>query len=463
MITFLNNGKGGTDTSDATATVNDILDPKVAYAKGERIIGMMPNNGSLEYTPSENEQSIPLGYTSGGIIKPADITKLKDYEKCYDLAQTILSGATIPAKGLVYNFIDSNFMFDKTIIDTGVTQASLISGYTFIARIYPTQYNNHRGLFGLHSSGGIVGLQYEDGKLSYGHVNTKVSGYIDSSKLPINNWGIFVATYDGSVLKCYVNKEENFSVEGNAFTPYGNVIIGEAFDSDDRFYAGCMSNFMIYNRSLTEEELEEVYNFLEVTNTNTDINITYTELEYLLNPNGACIDTGIKNVDYCKTELKLQGIETKNQRFFGFNYSNYHMCWWDNKWYYGSDSNNTTDHFFTCNSTITDLCKIIYNNENNKISVNGEEFGNKSDVVSNSRNNSIYIFKECENTEKYYGKLYYFKMTNKQTGQTIIDLIPAKDNYGRVGMYDKVSKKLFTSVTSAKFVPGPEIGKIKEA
>ena len=56
------------DTSDADATVGDILYNKTAYVDGEKLVGTMTNNGALNYTPSTSQQTIPAGYTSGGTI-----------------------------------------------------------------------------------------------------------------------------------------------------------------------------------------------------------------------------------------------------------------------------------------------------------------------------------------------------------------------------------------------------------
>lgn len=52
----------------------DILKGKIAYGLNGKIIGTMSNNGELSFVPSINQQLIPSGYTSGGIIKAVDNT-----------------------------------------------------------------------------------------------------------------------------------------------------------------------------------------------------------------------------------------------------------------------------------------------------------------------------------------------------------------------------------------------------
>lgn len=79
----------GIDTSDATVSPSDVLEGKTVYINNQKIVGTLPNNGELEFEPSDEEQEVPEGYTSGGYIKSADITKLNEYDKCLMIANSI--------------------------------------------------------------------------------------------------------------------------------------------------------------------------------------------------------------------------------------------------------------------------------------------------------------------------------------------------------------------------------------
>lgn len=58
-------------TTDATATATQILDGAIAYVKGEKITGSMPNNGDTTKTIdglTSTSVTIPAGYTTGGTV-----------------------------------------------------------------------------------------------------------------------------------------------------------------------------------------------------------------------------------------------------------------------------------------------------------------------------------------------------------------------------------------------------------
>lgn len=115
-------GKTYIDTTDATALESNVLQGKTAYVQDEKISGTMPNNGALNYTPSEQEQTIPAGYTSGGTVKAIDYSNTltpNEYGICDALAANIL-GSSKPYTELEYiqssgtQYIDTGVMFDVT-------------------------------------------------------------------------------------------------------------------------------------------------------------------------------------------------------------------------------------------------------------------------------------------------------------------------------------------------------------
>jgi hypothetical protein len=87
-ILFYHGMKGvvGVNTSDATATVAQILLSQTAYGPtGAKLTGTMPNNGAMTLTPGASVVAIPAGYHNGSGTVPAVVVP----------AANVLTGTTI--------------------------------------------------------------------------------------------------------------------------------------------------------------------------------------------------------------------------------------------------------------------------------------------------------------------------------------------------------------------------------
>ena len=80
------------DSNDATAAVAEILIGKTAYARGNKLVGTMPNNGAVtgEISTKEGSYTIPQGYHDGSGEVSIDAT-----EQAKIIAQNIREGVTI--------------------------------------------------------------------------------------------------------------------------------------------------------------------------------------------------------------------------------------------------------------------------------------------------------------------------------------------------------------------------------
>ena len=86
---FSRNGENFMNLSDSDITAENIIKDKVAYGKDGKIKGTMPNNGELIYNSSNEVQTIPAGYTSGGTIAAYPVTE-EEYNTCLRLTNQIM-------------------------------------------------------------------------------------------------------------------------------------------------------------------------------------------------------------------------------------------------------------------------------------------------------------------------------------------------------------------------------------
>lgn len=80
------------DTKDADALAGDIIDTKIAYVKGTKVVGTMPNNGAVTGTIDNKATpyKIPAGYHDG-----TGEVNIDDVEKDKIIPQNIKEGVSI--------------------------------------------------------------------------------------------------------------------------------------------------------------------------------------------------------------------------------------------------------------------------------------------------------------------------------------------------------------------------------
>ena len=105
-----------------------------------------------------------------------------------------------------------------------------------------------------------------DGKFGFGLCNdgkcpSSSSGTVlSSSSPPVNQWTHFAATYDGAVMRMYVNGflEGQAPYTGGIFPGTNSLIIGAALPGLSHF-SGRIDEPAVYNRALSETEIQAIY------------------------------------------------------------------------------------------------------------------------------------------------------------------------------------------------------------
>ena len=132
---------GGIDTSDATATADDILQGETAYVKNSKVTGSMPNNGEISETMDGiNTKRIEIlaGYTSGGSVT-LDDTIDNEVNEQTDLINQITIALENKAIG-----------GDSTA--TGICPQLTITGSDTL-KIYDCFYSQNGNYIGTHRGG----------------------------------------------------------------------------------------------------------------------------------------------------------------------------------------------------------------------------------------------------------------------------------------------------------------------
>ena len=218
---------------------------------------------------------------SGGNIFVTNVSYFKLEDSCNNLIGNGSNGTLV--NGVSYNASNGgSFGFDG--IDDYVTAGALsgsFASFTVIIWFYPTSVTSHENPidcnYSYNETTGNIGprLEMNDGGnltwLYSDKTDTNNSFYfhtVVSSGLSANTWHCACITFNGTGSTTYYNGNPTGITSTIIGTPTGfigvvnNVTLGRGFHlgGADRIFTGRVSNVSIYNRALTDSEIQQNFN-----------------------------------------------------------------------------------------------------------------------------------------------------------------------------------------------------------
>lgn len=177
-----------------------------------------------------------------------------------------LTNATIDSE-------DGSVIFNgvSTLLNTGISQSSLVNGYTIAIRLFPDDWSNYRGVWGIHYGSNYgCAMQANSGTngIDIFHHNHPDHINISYEKLVPNRWHTLVFSYSKTGKGMVVIDgilEYEIDTYGELL-PYNYLVIGRGHESSDRYYKGKISNCIVYDKGLTKEEMLELDNYMSTIN-----------------------------------------------------------------------------------------------------------------------------------------------------------------------------------------------------
>lgn len=181
----------------------------------------------------------------------------------------------------------------------------------------------------------------------------------------------------------------------------------------------------------------------------------YQEVEYIVFPAGAYINTGLNANLGVFTEIKVSETNYVNDAHYigcSVNDGNtYHVTAYSNKYYWGRGSGETSGGTWSSGEKV-----VQYNNaaENYAMKVNGTVLG--SGTAAPTPNLTIRM--GARNTATFAGNIYYCFMTINSTNTLARELYPCyRKSDSVVGFWDKIGKTFYTNAGSKTLVAGPDV------
>jgi hypothetical protein len=145
---------------------------------------------------------------------------------------------------------------------TGILSSK--SAFTISLWTYPTSLTGIRPLFVNYYVGNQeVLFRFNGTNLQFFTFTTSQIGGTTQTYSTLNQWVNVVATYDGSIMKTYVNGVQSpttYSQTGNLSTSTLPYLIGRYSSPTEYRYEGRVANTLVYLKSLSATEVLQNYN-----------------------------------------------------------------------------------------------------------------------------------------------------------------------------------------------------------
>lgn len=148
---------------------------------------------------------------------------------------------------------------------TGILSSK--STFTISLWTYPTSLTGIRPLFVNYYVGNQeVLFRFNGTNLQFFTYTSSQIGGTTQTYSTLNQWVNLVATYDGSIMKTYVNGDQSpttYSQTGNLSTSTLPYLIGRYSSPTEYRYEGRVANTLVYLKSLSATEVLQNYNALK--------------------------------------------------------------------------------------------------------------------------------------------------------------------------------------------------------
>jgi hypothetical protein len=174
-----------------------------------------------------------------------------------------VNGATITTDRFgnansAYSFNGTN-NFIKILSSASIQPTNSIS---YSCWVYITT-NTSTTFFTKNYSVGNNSYAFEKGNNTFGVTLKGIGGLQDNNSVNLNSWNFLMCTYDGTVLKFYLNGILVQSLNSNLLLTYtsNNLFIGVSNDPSlvVRYFSGKLDDIGIWNRALKQDEITSLY------------------------------------------------------------------------------------------------------------------------------------------------------------------------------------------------------------